>query len=562
MVSLDSGRQGTENLTQRGPSAFSESGQTPLVSVIIPSRNSGRTITHSLRSITAQTYKTVEIIVVDCFSVDSTKQIAEKMGARVVSHGAERSVAKNLGAKLARGEYLYFMDADYQAATNVIATCVKALDYADGVLISNRDAAANSTVSRLIGSRREILSHTPLNVAVRFVKKEAFDRVGGFDPELFVGEDLDFHRRFIQHGFKVERSSAKEWHLGSPLDLKGLARRSLYYSKNQLRYASKNPSTALRRLNPFQEITAWRNSDAPGSDLMPVVLLGFLSNVLLMVGILLSLRTRRPQHDYPSNATWNEDGRTTTRMSLSKKTVMNNYDREGRDYDTIRYGRTRGGNFFSEIELSKTTRMMKRGNVLHIGTATGRLSSHLVAGGFDYVGLEISAAMARITKERLKSKAEVVRGDAEHLPFKAASFDNLLCVRSFHFLPYPQKFLLDARLVMKAGGRLIVSFEKKVQGREAIRRILNLPASKAPRVYYTNRQVARMMRKAELNTLLVGNVTRLPLLFYWKTSNDSVLRRIHSRIPSFFGTVGLVVGTRRLVGAVSRDEKRDLASCP
>jgi hypothetical protein len=60
-----------------------------------------------------------------------------------------------------------------------------------------------------------------------------------------------------------------------------------------MRFSSKNPLIALMRLNPFREIGAWRNSQVPISDLMPVILLGLLSNVLLMVGVLLNLKAHR-----------------------------------------------------------------------------------------------------------------------------------------------------------------------------------------------------------------------------------------------------------------------------
>src|SRR6266581_9661297 len=200
--------------------------------------------------------------------------------------------------------------------------------------------------------------------------------------------------------------------------------------------------------------------------------------------------------------------------------------------------------FFSEIELRKTLEMIKGDTVLHVGTATGRVSAYLVSSGFDYVGLEISGAMARITKDKLNGAGDVVQGDAEHLPFKPAVFDNVVSVRSFHFLPHPEVFLDEANRVLKRTGRVTVSFEKIVLGRETFRRIMQLPSSNAKRTYYTNPQVAFMLRKARFETLSVGNVTKLPLLVYWRSKNDRILRRVHGKIPSLMGTVGMVVGSK------------------
>jgi len=518
----------------------SDFGNRPLVSVIIPSRNSERTIGECLTSIKSQSHKPVEIIVVDAFSADSTKEIAQRMGALVVSHTGERSVAKNLGAKFAKGKYLLFLDAVHRLGADVIGSCVKAVDGVDGVLVNDQDISKDSKVSRLVASRRKVLSYDPLNVAVRFVRRDVFDSVGGFDPALYAGEDLDFHRRFLQRGFKMVDSTAIDFHLGSPVNLKELLNRSLYYSSNNVRYASKNPLVAFRRINPLRAVAAWKKSDTPASDLLPVVVLGLLSNTFLLIGVLLRLGRRQgtpkvdPKRTIP----------TTKETVPSKKNVIDNYNREGKNYDNIRYGRTKGGRFFSEIELRKTLEMIKGDTVLHVGTATGRVSAYLVSSGFDYVGLEISDAMARITKDKLNGAGDVVQGDAEHLPFKPAVFDNVVSVRSFHFLPHPEVFLDEANRVLKRTGRVTVSFEKIVLGRETFRRIMQLPSSNAKRTYYTNPQVAFMLRKARFETLSVGNVTKLPLLVYWRSKNDRILRRVHGKIPSLMGTVGMVVGSK------------------
>ena len=273
-----------------------------LVSVIIPSRNAERTIAECLRSIISQSYRPIEIIVVDCFSTDSTKVIAKSMGAFVIAHDGERSMAKNLGAKLAKGKYLYFVDADHKLDPDVIAACVKKIDGVDAVLINDQDLAGDSKTSRLLASRRKILSYDPLNVASRFVRKDAFNRLGGFDSDLHVGEDLDFHRRLLLNGFKMAYSRATVWHLGSPTDMKGLLNRSMYYSPNYLKYVPKNPLISIKRMNPLRAVAAWKRSDARDSDLFQVVLLGFLSNAFLMISLLLNLNTRdgtrREAHDY------------------------------------------------------------------------------------------------------------------------------------------------------------------------------------------------------------------------------------------------------------------------
>ena len=76
----------------------------PLVSVVIPTYNSEKYIERCLRSIKNQTYKNIEIIIVDKFSTDKTVDIAERHGAKVIQDGGERARAKNIGLKNAKGE--------------------------------------------------------------------------------------------------------------------------------------------------------------------------------------------------------------------------------------------------------------------------------------------------------------------------------------------------------------------------------------------------------------------------------------------------------------------------
>lgn len=87
-----------------------------MISVIIPLYNKRGTITRCIESILSQSYKDLEIIVVDDISVDGGAEEAEKFGGKIkvvkgLGHfGA--NWARNYGAHLAQGEYLFFCDAD------------------------------------------------------------------------------------------------------------------------------------------------------------------------------------------------------------------------------------------------------------------------------------------------------------------------------------------------------------------------------------------------------------------------------------------------------------------
>jgi glycosyltransferase involved in cell wall biosynthesis len=80
----------------------------PLVSVVVPTFNSEGFLERCLASVRGQTYPNIEVIVVDNYSKDKTREIAKSYGVRVVLCRAGRSMARNVGADLARGQIYFF----------------------------------------------------------------------------------------------------------------------------------------------------------------------------------------------------------------------------------------------------------------------------------------------------------------------------------------------------------------------------------------------------------------------------------------------------------------------
>jgi glycosyltransferase involved in cell wall biosynthesis len=66
-----------------------------------------------LYSLINQTYKNIEIIVVDNYSADTTKMIAMKYTKKIFTVGPECGVQINIGAKMASGKYSYKVDSDF-----------------------------------------------------------------------------------------------------------------------------------------------------------------------------------------------------------------------------------------------------------------------------------------------------------------------------------------------------------------------------------------------------------------------------------------------------------------
>lgn len=102
--------------------------QGPLVSIIIPAFNEEKYLPKLITSIKHQTYRDIEIIVVDNLSTDKTASVAREMGAVVITV-AEKNLpfVRNKGAEKARGEILFFIDADSLIENSYVERLVNAL---------------------------------------------------------------------------------------------------------------------------------------------------------------------------------------------------------------------------------------------------------------------------------------------------------------------------------------------------------------------------------------------------------------------------------------------------
>jgi len=110
-----------------------------LVSVVVPVFDRARVVGDALRSLLVQTWRDLEVVVVDDGSGDDGVAVAEAFGdprVRIVRHGANRGIphARNTGLEAARGRYVAWLDSDDVARPERIATQV-------GFLEANPDVA-------------------------------------------------------------------------------------------------------------------------------------------------------------------------------------------------------------------------------------------------------------------------------------------------------------------------------------------------------------------------------------------------------------------------------------
>jgi len=184
-----------------------------MISFIVPAYNEETELPSTLaaiRTAASGVGQPFEIIVVDDASTDATPEIAAQAGACVVSiHRRQIAASRNAGARVAQGEYLFFVDADTRINQTHVSKAMAALEagYAGG--------SARGVMDGFIPLWGRILFRVfctlyfGLNLgagAFLFTTRRNFQAIGGFDEQYFAGEEVYFSLALRKLGrFKVLR---------------------------------------------------------------------------------------------------------------------------------------------------------------------------------------------------------------------------------------------------------------------------------------------------------------------------------------------------------------------
>lgn len=195
----------------------------PLVSVVIPSYNHGRFLGRALQSVLDQTYTNSEVIVIDNHSTDNTDAVMASFADPRITYlklhnNGIIAASRNAGLRLAKGEWIAFLDSDDYWIRNKLEQCIlncsnndviyhrlmcyKALDSGyvkeDGVL-DCRDITNNP--------HHNLLKYGPsLTTSGIIVKKNCLMALSGFDESINIvgGEDYDLWLRLAGNNCKFK----------------------------------------------------------------------------------------------------------------------------------------------------------------------------------------------------------------------------------------------------------------------------------------------------------------------------------------------------------------------
>ena len=176
-----------------------------MVSVIIPALNEAKWLPGLLADLSRQTYVDHEVIVADARSTDGTPEVARSFGAVVVEGGLP-GVGRNAGARVARGDYFLFLDADVRIGRRFIEEAMRELR-------ARRIGLATCRFQRDTHSTGVTLLYTGYNAivsgsqffwpslaggAMLLISRRLFERLEGYDERLRVTEDNDLISRAVK----------------------------------------------------------------------------------------------------------------------------------------------------------------------------------------------------------------------------------------------------------------------------------------------------------------------------------------------------------------------------
>lgn len=195
------------------PETFYHTNQkNPHVSVVIPALNEEKYLPGVLKSLCQQTYKDFEILVVNNHSTDKTAEIAQKYGATVL---LEKTIgvsdARQKGALHAIGEIVVSTDADAVVPADWLTRIVKAFEKDPAMVAYGGIGILNSgpKVAKYISEHfymvftqfdRVVSGGFNLSGFNMAFRKSAFDKVGGYDSNLTMAEDIDLSKKLRRVG--------------------------------------------------------------------------------------------------------------------------------------------------------------------------------------------------------------------------------------------------------------------------------------------------------------------------------------------------------------------------
>lgn len=186
----------------------------PIISVIIPTYNRGYIINRAIDSVISQTFKNIEIIIVDDNSNDNTKNLIvsyKDSRIRYLKHNINMGAqaARNTGIKNSKGDYIAFLDSDDEFLPNKLELQYNAFCNSPkkvGVIYSHayiRDESNNDIGEFCINFKgniyKDILKYLCIDFITPLTRRECFEKMGFLDERVPSYQEWDTFIRISKY---------------------------------------------------------------------------------------------------------------------------------------------------------------------------------------------------------------------------------------------------------------------------------------------------------------------------------------------------------------------------
>jgi len=232
----------------------------PLVSIIIPTINSEEFLRKCLTSIKKQSYKNIEIIIVDGGSSDNTLKIAKDFNSKVYEYKPkvkpgvfDAPYKRNFGVKKAKGRYVYYVDTDMELGNKIVEEAVRLCSVTADAVILPEDSFGTSIWAKAKNLERRCYWGDDTIEAPRFFKKDVWIKMGGLDEDLGGGgDDWDLYQKLLENDYKVKRTKSIVMHNEGNLKLTKLLKKRFMYGRDSVKYISKRPRVGIVSYFPIR----------------------------------------------------------------------------------------------------------------------------------------------------------------------------------------------------------------------------------------------------------------------------------------------------------------------
>ncbi len=211
------------------------------VSIIIPIYNEANCLRDCLASLEKQSYQDLEIIIVDDGSTDNSIEIAKKFKVKVLTQRHKGpGTARNLGASIARGEILVFVDSDMTFEKDFIKDLTKPIILGQTIgTFSKNEFVSNSNnpwsvcwnLNRNTPKNRMLPDKYPNTAPVfRAILKSEFDKVKGFETSGDYTDDWSISQKL---NIKSTLAKGAIYYHSNPGNLKEIWRQARWIGKNK-----------------------------------------------------------------------------------------------------------------------------------------------------------------------------------------------------------------------------------------------------------------------------------------------------------------------------------------